>query len=442
MNNEDTSTGTVTRILVRGLFGYLTYDLDLQSQQDLGVSRASILYGDNGSGKTTILKLVFNLLSSRAGKGEKTTLARIPFRHLAVYFSGGSVVQATRPVESVVGAYTITIARPDSGTAVFDLTLDSDGDIKRSRETDACMQALKTLKVQLVYLADDRSIRATLPSFEEPNSGKEPDTQDFERWVMTAGQVRRRGEPLPFDVEMIVARLRSSLREEVMRGSNIGENNANTMYLDLLERLTKQWQHPPNIHSTLESATARIAELATTSEQLAKFGIAPPMPANRLLELIESTPENRKPALLTVLEPYLDGVNARLNAQRSSYETVSTFVEVLGRFFASKTVEFSIGPGLRISVHGEPIKFAQLSSGEKHLLMLLCSTVIARERATLFLIDEPELSLNIKWQRILVDALISCSANSNVQFLLASHSLELLSKHKSRTLLLNNSHVQ
>ena len=50
--------------------------------------------------------------------------------------------------------------------------------------------------------------------------------------------------------------------------------------------------------------------------------------------------------------------------------------------------------------------------------------------ATIFLIDEPEISLNVKWQRVLVDTLLGLVRGTNVEFILATHSLELLASQR------------
>ena len=49
--------------------------------------------------------------------------------------------------------------------------------------------------------------------------------------------------------------------------------------------------------------------------------------------------------------------------------------------------------------------------------------------ATIFIIDEPEISLNVKWQRQLIHALLELTKGSQVQFILATHSMELLSQY-------------
>ena len=76
----------------------------------------------------------------------------------------------------------------------------------------------------------------------------------------------------------------------------------------------------------------------------------------------------------------------------------------------------------------------KLSSGEKQLILLLSNTILARDQSGIFIIDEPELSLNVKWQRTLVGALLRCAEGSRIQYLLASHSLELITLHKDNAI--------
>ena len=60
----------------------------------------------------------------------------------------------------------------------------------------------------------------------------------------------------------------------------------------------------------------------------------------------------------------------------------------------------------------------------------MCNTLAARDQASILIIDEPEISLNVKWQRGLVQALLDCIRGSNVQMIFATHSIELLARHK------------
>jgi ABC-type glutathione transport system ATPase component len=87
--------------------------------------------------------------------------------------------------------------------------------------------------------------------------------------------------------------------------------------------------------------------------------------------------------------------------------------------------------GLQIQLEsGETLGPEQLSSGECHIILLLTNALLARDGSKLFLIDEPELSLNVKWQRQVIRSLLACTEGSGVQFVIATHSIELLSGYR------------
>jgi predicted ATPase len=99
---------------------------------------------------------------------------------------------------------------------------------------------------------------------------------------------------------------------------------------------------------------------------------------------------------------------------------ISTYVETVNQFFSGKLLDLNVQSGIVIrSKWSGSINPNFLSSGERQLLLLLSNTILARWMATIFIIDEPELSLNIKWQRQLVEALLRCSFGGGVQYILA-----------------------
>ncbi len=63
---------------------------------------------------------------------------------------------------------------------------------------------------------------------------------------------------------------------------------------------------------------------------------------------------------------------------------------------------------------------AELSSGEKQILLLMLRIFLLDERESVVLIDEPENSLDISWQYKLIDLLIRL--NPNAQFFITTHS--------------------
>lgn len=70
------------------------------------------------------------------------------------------------------------------------------------------------------------------------------------------------------------------------------------------------------------------------------------------------------------------------------------------------------------------IDITKLSSGEKQLYVLLTEALLQRGFPSIFIADEPELSLHIEWQADLVDALMSI--NPKAQLIMATHSPDIV----------------
>lgn len=62
----------------------------------------------------------------------------------------------------------------------------------------------------------------------------------------------------------------------------------------------------------------------------------------------------------------------------------------------------------------------QLSSGEKQLLIILLTVLVQDNKPAILLMDEPEISLHIEWQRKLIQHIREL--NPNVQVIIATHS--------------------
>jgi predicted ATPase len=63
-----------------------------------------------------------------------------------------------------------------------------------------------------------------------------------------------------------------------------------------------------------------------------------------------------------------------------------------------------------------------LSSGEKQLIRILLDTLLAKDSS--IIIDEPELSMHIDWQRVLLASMREL--NPTAQIIVATHSPEIM----------------
>lgn len=120
--------------------------------------------------------------------------------------------------------------------------------------------------------------------------------------------------------------------------------------------------------------------------------------------------------------------------KKEIFKPLNSFIELLNEYHDTK--EFSLDEegkgGLKITKKGSTIPISQLSSGEKQLIIILTETLIQRESQTVFIADEPELSLHIEWQRKIVPSIKKL--NPNAQIIIATHSPEIVGKLKSNTI--------
>jgi hypothetical protein len=116
---------------------------------------------------------------------------------------------------------------------------------------------------------------------------------------------------------------------------------------------------------------------------------------------------------------HLNAVEAQIE---SAMQPRTRIQELVNRLFSNKRIAFADEDIDVSSLDEKTIPLASLSSGEKHILRLLIETL--RHRNNPIIIDEPELSLHIDWQRELLPALRELVPNR--QLIVATHSPEVM----------------
>jgi predicted ATPase len=77
--------------------------------------------------------------------------------------------------------------------------------------------------------------------------------------------------------------------------------------------------------------------------------------------------------------------------------------------------------------NAEPIHWNLLSRGEKTIIYLLFSTYYYRDKVRVFILDEPEIALHVRWQKRLIKDLVSIAPDN--QFIIATHSPTLVKEN-------------
>ena len=123
---------------------------------------------------------------------------------------------------------------------------------------------------------------------------------------------------------------------------------------------------------------------------------------------------------------YQSKQSSKVFSKKTTFEEAfaqkSYLFETLNRLFAStgKTVDEQEGE-LEFLIDGtERIHRNDLSSGEKQLLVILLTVLFQEEKPAILLMDEPEISLHLRWQYELIE--IIRTLNPNCQVIIATHS--------------------
>ena len=71
----------------------------------------------------------------------------------------------------------------------------------------------------------------------------------------------------------------------------------------------------------------------------------------------------------------------------------------------------------------------KLSSGEKHDFIMFYELIFNADRTSVFLIDEPEISLHVAWQMEFIDILERICKLNGTQAIIATHSPDIVNGH-------------
>lgn len=117
-------------------------------------------------------------------------------------------------------------------------------------------------------------------------------------------------------------------------------------------------------------------------------------------------------------------INYELNnlLKSNKEHALSRFMHCAGDFLSEsgKTVKLHNNEIHFQAKNNNELSLSQLSSGERQLVYILATAANTAGRPTLFLMDEPEISLHLSWQGKIIDAIIDI--NPDVQIIAVTHS--------------------
>ncbi len=403
----------ISSIRVENLFGLYTYDVPGIGE----LSNAAILYGDNGVGKTTLLRIVFHLLSAADNRGHRSALYNSNFSRLEVALASGIRLTAKFFEEASSKILTLEVLNGGKKVAVWDyrprgqqrfpeevdffFEIDEHGQPiarhrkipSRKRETEnvprgeqAYLEALKDHVPTLFILNAERRL--------DCDAVADPSDEVELRRVMQYGEPKRINELVVRSREIALSQALSAAARWISRkaviGANRGSMNVHSVYGDVLRRILSPASRKDGAPapSTVADLVKQLANIDTKTSEHARYELATHLPTADFRKALGGRSTKKRELAAELLKPYIKSLEGRLDAVEPIYQLIDRFVTIVNSLLTDKVMTFKLSQGFNIQNRlGVQLKPAQLSSGEQQLLLLFCYVLTARDTPTVFMID-------------------------------------------------------
>lgn len=163
---------------------------------------------------------------------------------------------------------------------------------------------------------------------------------------------------------------------------------------------------------------SRFADLTKKQALLKTFGIA-----TTIQDITEYNNETKN-----VLTVYLEDSEAKVRVYDELLNKIELFVNILNeKMFAFKSIVINGSQGFYFQLsNGQRLKLTDLSSGEQQEVVLQYELLFKTNPDTLILIDEPEISLHVMWQKAFIQDLQRIAKMKQISFLVSTHAPQII----------------
>lgn len=337
----------------------------------------NILTGRNGAGKTSTLKLLWYIVSGNI----LLALREVPFQRATV------VTDKYRCTVFRLSAATCKVEiEIDGEISVFEDVEDGDGGTVFNAE-DMANDVLREIGGSVFF-----------PTFRRIEGGF---TMGRKRNSLLINSGRPSG-----DIEEALSALSKKLSNE----PHIFVSSISTV--DIVSLLLRQYADLSQLSNELQQDVSQ--EIIKTIKEFRS-------------DSVESDQIAAANDVLDVIRNSIEGMERKREDTMSPFNAVQRLVEKL-----FKQSGIKIGSRINFGDAANAVNSDSLSAGEKQLLSFVCYNAFYRN--SIFIIDEPELSLHVDWQRQLFSILRS--QHQTNQFIFATHSPFIYSKYPEKEIAL------
>ncbi|MBD1876111.1 AAA family ATPase [Nodosilinea sp. FACHB-131] len=350
----------------------------------------NIITGQNGSGKTTILKLIWYCISANIERAVR----EIPFKRVIITTS--EYVLSIEKSGSKSKGVVHVVLNSNSGEILLDK--------KEPIHRESAVEEANQITVELL----DTSI--FFPTFRRIEGGFS---------MMPEKDYRPR-------------RVVKGSEEIFVSGSySYGPNIQEALEYHANKLSVKKHKFVSSISTVdIEQLVVRKHNDATTKvNEFSKV-----LSENIFLEIknYRSTQSPERDALkdaVSTLDKINQDVTELEQVREDAFKSLTVLSEIIVTIFKHKGIR--INPRIILGDIEQNISSDSLSAGEKQMLSFLCYNALYSNCP--FFIDEPELSLHVDWQRILIGVMVEQKTNN--QFFIATHSPFIYTQYEDKEIM-------
>ena len=422
------------RILVEDLFGLYKHDIHLNLPD-----RVTFLHGPNGVGKTILLGMVNALLKQRF-----LYLSKVPFSRFTLEFDDRSALELTSPHAAAGTSQTFTVALLRHGevlhkTPVVFTRAESIADgldfIRPHDDRDDFSNSAWVNIRDGEVLSDDDIVSRYSKQGILPHPDDAGDDLNWLPTFLQSARVHLIEDQRLVRVDSLRRRARAYARSpsaasrvafSVLKCQTDFKHRLDATMTDYGRRSqTLDQSFPERLLSAAHSLTPEalkedMAHLEELTSSLKAMGILDDSPTHALPSDKLSDSDTTQ---LRVLSLYVQDTRYKLQALDDLANRARLFLEILNLKYRHKRLQLDRRRGfIAQSEQGNRLSLNTLSSGEQQELVLHYDLLFSVSSNTLVLIDEPELSLHVAWQKRFLPDLLSIIQLADFDAMIATHS--------------------